>query len=87
MEINDYQTMKIAGPVKSGQHVMCDGQAVYLCDQTWNKLERIDTGNLPTWEEGENKVSMKSNFSGNEDVQLQFEGKFIGKPEVVARQD
>lgn len=84
LEVNGFQTLRIEGPFKKGQHIMCDGKAVYLCDQTWNKLKEIDTGNIPTWEEGENKFVVRCDFSGSRNPSLEVECKFVGEPVVVA---
>ena len=83
LEVNNYQTLEIDEPVKAGDKLIIDGKSVYLCDATWNKLKEIKVNALPKWNEGENEIVIKSDFSGEQAPVLKFDFKCIGKAEKV----
>lgn len=83
LEINKFQVIEIDESIKAGDKLMCDGQVLYLCDATWNKLKEIKIGSMPHWDEGKNEVVITSDFSGEQSPVLKFDFKTIGKPEAV----
>jgi hypothetical protein len=82
-KINNYQSIELNVPLKGGDLVYCDGQKVYLCDKTWNKLKVISTEKVPLCPGGSVKISVTSEFSDSLSPKLAIEFKTIGKPEVV----
>ncbi len=75
--------IEINESIKAGDKLMCDGQVIYLCDATWNKLKELKIGSMPHWDEGKNEVVITSDFSGEQSPVLKFDFKTIGKPEAV----
>lgn len=85
IDLNEYQTIEIQETLKAGNKIMCDGKALYLCDGNWNKLKEIKIDSMPIWKAGDNKITVKSDFSGSEAPLLMFEFKTMGKPERVGK--
>jgi len=84
-KINNYQTIELNIPLKADDRVCCDGQKVYLCDKTWNRLRVISEDKIPDLESGAAEIVVTSEFSGNRSPKLEIEFKVIGKPEEVRR--
>lgn len=84
-KINNYQTIELNVPLKAGDRVCCDGQKVYLCDKTWNKLSVISTDKVPVCESGNAEIAVSSEFSGIKSPKLAIEFKTLGIPEKVGK--
>jgi hypothetical protein len=84
-KINNYQTIELNSPLKAGDRVCCDGQKVYLCDKTWNKLNVISADKVPVCESGNVEIVVASEFSGSKSPKLEIEFKTVGKPETVGK--
>ena len=82
-KINNYQTIELNAPLKAGDRVCCDGQKVYLCDNTWNRVSVISTDKVPVCENGNVEILVTSEFSGSKSPNLGIEFKSVGKPEKV----
>jgi len=80
---NNYQTLDINESLRAGDRVYCDGERIYLCDNTWNKKKVLETNNLPIFENGDNQVSITSAFSKDSPLHLEIEFKSIGEAERV----
>jgi len=85
IDLNEYQTIEIQEALKAGDKIICDGNALYLCDGNWNKLKEIKTESIPAWKVGENSVVVKIDFSGAEAPALMLEFKMMGMPERVGK--
>ncbi len=83
LTINDYQSITLNETIKAGDRIICDGEAVYLCDTWWNKKKLLTDEKIPTFEKGQNTVSIKSSFSGPDAPQLEFEFKTLGEPRKI----
>lgn len=83
LEINNYQTLKLNATLRSGDNVCCDGQQVFLCDKTWNRLSVISTDKIPVCERGNVGITVTSDFSSNQSPKLEIEFKTVGSPEKV----
>ncbi|WP_343303317.1 hypothetical protein AAHN97_17320 [Chitinophaga niabensis] len=83
--INGLPPIEIDGPVKAGDKFICDGQAIYQCDGFWNNRKEIKVGSLPQWQAGENEITVKSDFSGEQGPSLKFDIKFSGAAEKVGK--
>jgi len=83
LKINDYQVFAIDVEIKPGQRIVCDGSEVWLCDFTWNKMRRINTGNIPVIEHGTVRIELSCRFSGAEAPVLDLEIKSVGPGEKV----
>jgi len=84
IEVNQYQSIRIDEPLKAGDRIIIDGKAVWLCDNTWNKLKKLEIGSLPNWDKGTNELTVKSEFSGDQAPVLKFDCKFTGMPQDVS---
>jgi len=84
-KINNYQTMDLNVVMKSGDRLLCDGNKVYLCDKTWNKLKVIYEGIIPVIENGDSEIAVTSDFEGSGSPKLQIEFKSVGKPDKVEK--
>ena len=84
LNFNNYLTVEIKEPLKAGDQIFCDGKIVYLCDGQWNKISPLYSGKMPVWIQGENTVTVKSDFSGNQAPKLVFEFKSTGKGEKIS---
>ena len=84
-KINDYQDLNLDVALKAGDRVCCDGQKVYLCDTTWNKLRVISSDKIPVCEKGEIAIAVSSEFSGKNAPSLGIEFKATGSPEKVGQ--
>jgi hypothetical protein len=85
-KINNYQTIELNTPLKAGDRVCCDGQKVYLCDKTWNKLSVISTNKVPVCERGNVEIVVTSEFSGSKSPNLGIEFKSVGMAEKVVNE-
>jgi hypothetical protein len=83
-KINDYQTIELKVSIKPGEHIVCDGKKVYLCDKTWNKLRVIYEGKIPVLENGNSQIVLTSDIIKEGSPELALEFKSIGKPEKVS---
>ncbi|MCL4484258.1 MAG: hypothetical protein M1445_16905, partial [Bacteroidetes bacterium] len=81
--INNYQSIEMNVSLKAGDRVICDGQKVYLCDNTWNKVSVISTDKVPICESGNVEIIVTSEFSGNKSPKLEIEFKSVGSPDKV----
>ena len=84
-DIDNYQTMEINSPLKAGDRVLCDGQKVYLCDNTWNKLSIISNDKIPVLKKGNTEIIVTSEFSGTKSPKLEIEFESFGEPEKVGK--
>ncbi|MFA5814275.1 MAG: hypothetical protein WC865_01455 [Bacteroidales bacterium] len=84
-KINNYQSLNLSVPLKAGDRVCCDGQKVYLCDNTWNKLSVISTDKVPVCESGDIEIMVTGEFSGHNPPKLELEFKSVGNPEKVGK--
>lgn len=82
--INNYQTFTIQASLKAGDHMICNGQKLYLCDENWNKLNEIATGQIPVLEKGTNEIAITSEFSGKQSPVLSIQFKSVGPAERIA---
>jgi len=85
LEINGYQQLSIDVTLKAGDRIFCDGESVWLCSNTWQKIKELTQGNIPGLINGENKVQVQSEFSGEQAPELIFDFKVTGKPEIVGK--
>lgn len=83
IEVNNYQSIELNESLKAGDKLFCDGKAIYLCDATWNKIKEIKSAKLPQWSEGDNEITVSSDFSDNQAPVLKLEFKSVGKAEHV----
>lgn len=81
--VNNFQTLVLNVSLKAGDRVYCDGQKVYLCDKTWNKLKVISTDSVPVVENGSNEIQISSDMNKSTSPKLEIEFKSVGKPEFV----
>ena len=72
-------------PLKAGDRVCCDGQKVYKCDKTWNRLSVISADKVPVCENGEIEIAVTSEFSSSKAPKLAIEFKLVGTPEKVGK--
>ena len=83
LKINNYQTIKLDVLLRAGDRVLCDGDKVYLCDKTWNKLKIISSDQIPVCENGKDEILVTSEFGGIKSPRLDFEFKLVGTPEKI----
>ena len=76
---NDYHTIDVVQSLKAGDRLYCDGKEVSLCDSQWNKIRTVYSGKIPVWNAGANRITVKSEFSGNRAPTLMFELKSTGE--------
>ncbi|NWJ49461.1 MAG: hypothetical protein HXX14_01220 [Bacteroidetes bacterium] len=84
-KINNYQTIELNTPLKAGDRVCCDGQKVYLCDKTWNRVSVISNDKIPVCENGNVEIVVTSEFSGSKSPNLGIEFKSVGVLEKVGK--
>jgi hypothetical protein len=84
LKVNDYQGLDLKISLKAGDRLICDGQKVYLCDRTWNRLKTVYDGRIPVLANGNNDIAVTSDFSSESAPELNLEFKTIGKPETVS---
>lgn len=87
IEVNGYQALEIDDPVRAGDKLIVDGEAVFVCDPNWNKIKRLNVNSIPKWTKGENQIEVKSEFSGSQAPVLKIDCKAIGAPERVSAKD
>jgi len=85
LEINGYQTLAIDVPLKAGNRIFCDGNSLWLCNDTWQKMKKIATESIPKLEKGENSIQVQSEFTGEHAPELIFDFKSLGKPEKIGK--
>lgn len=85
LEINGYQTLAINVPLKAGDRIFCDGNSLWLCNNTWQKIREIKSDNIPKLIKGENSIQVQSEFSGEQAPELIFDFKSLGKPEKIGK--
>jgi hypothetical protein len=85
LRINDYQILEMNVTVKNGERIICDGEKVYLCDNTWKKLKVIQTGKIPVIEKGNSEIVVTSEFSNPGAPKLAIEFKSEGKAQSVKK--
>ncbi|MRG46978.1 hypothetical protein GFS24_17785 [Chitinophaga sp. SYP-B3965] len=83
--INDLPPIEIEGPVKAGDKFVCDGVSIYQCDAWWNNRKEIKVSGLPQWQTGENNITLKSEYSGEQGPVLKLDVKFSGLAEKVGK--
>ena len=75
-------TMTMPFPLSLGKNIYCDGRSVYLCDETWNRLEEVKM-DIPVFKNGDNKIEISGIFKGKDGPYINCEFKTTGKPEMV----
>ncbi len=83
ISFNNYQVISIDEPVKAGDCIVFDGESLYITDTFWKPRKKIEFTTLPIWSEGENRVEVTGQFSGEQSPVLKFEFKVVGEPERV----
>ncbi len=82
-KINNYRTLDMNVSLRSGDRIICDGNKVYLCDKTWNKIMVISDDKIPMLGNGNAGIVVTSEFTGASSPKLSIEFKTVGKPERV----
>jgi hypothetical protein len=84
IRVNDYQAFDLKISLNTGERLICDGEKVYMCDLTWNRLKTVYEGKIPVLANGNNDITVTSDFSSERAPELNLEFKTIGKPETVS---
>ncbi len=83
LDVNDYQSLDINQSLVAGDRLYCDGKDVYLCNKTWGDRHILPDLKIPKLQNGQNNISVQSNFSGKDAPRITFEFKSVGKPEKI----
>lgn len=82
LTVNNYAELLIPGEFQPNDNLYCDGEKIYLCDNCWKIKQTIPVGKLPKVKNGENQISILSDFKGNKPL-IEMEFKTLSQPEVV----
>ncbi len=78
----NHSELLIPGKFQPGDKLYCDGKEIFLCDNTWNVRETIPVKRLPELRNGDNQITVSSDFEGNSPL-VEMEFKTYSKPEIV----
>lgn len=83
ISVNDFQTISINETLKKGDRIYCDGKTIYLCDKYWKSLKILENDNIPFFENAENTVAVKSDFSEADSPVLSIDFRLMGAGQAV----
>lgn len=84
--INANNPIVIAGTLKAGDKLYCDGKALYSCNTYWMPTQIISLDKLDGWQKGENKISIRCNFLSAKGPSVNLEFKALGNTESIKSQ-
>ena len=82
LTVNNHAELLISGEFRPNDYLYCDGENVYLCDDGWKIKKTIPVGKIPKIKNGDNQITVFSEFKGNKPL-IEMEFKTFSQPETV----
>jgi hypothetical protein len=82
LTVNNHAELLISGEFRPNDYLYCDGENVYLCDDCWKIKKTIPVGKIPKIKNGDNQITVFSEFKGSKPL-IEMEFKTFSQPETV----
>jgi phage-related protein len=83
LQLNHGKILKLNADIKAGQFLVCDGNSLYITDESWNKISDINISDIPLLISGNNEITVGGGFSNDPAFSLSFLFSVRGVPEQL----